>query len=246
MLIQAYYQQERERYSATRATENPASRSNSSNGGGEASAAATANQPGNSQASGTANDAAPAADDASTDVEMTDASAAGPPTIKTEPLEESSMSESADPIATAAEDSADKMDVDDEKSEVHENEIKAEVEENEGNASASDSNNSEQPSGASSGDGATSVDGQAIKVEEPSTSEDADDPYAKDIDIDPRTYCKLGHFHLLLEDYPRGEFCRHLECAEKWVSFVGNFAGFSEVCWLLLDCDGIERDFCCC
>lgn len=25
------------------------------------------------------------------------------------------------------------------------------------------------------------------------------------INIDPRTYCKLGHFHLLLEDYPKGE-----------------------------------------
>lgn len=24
------------------------------------------------------------------------------------------------------------------------------------------------------------------------------------INIDPRTYCKLGHFHLLLEDYPKG------------------------------------------
>lgn len=228
MLIQAYYQQERERYSATRATEN---KSDSSNGGGEANAAATAIQPSNSQASGSANDAAPAADDVSTDVEMTDVSAAAPPTIKTEPAEESSMSESADPIATTAEDSADKMDVDDEKREVHENNIKAEVDENEGNASASDSNNSDQPSAASSGDGATSVDGQvSIKVEEPTTSEEADDPYAKDIDIDPRTYCKLGHFHLLLEDYPRGEFCWHLECGEKWGRFVGNFAGFSDVC----------------
>lgn len=25
-----------------------------------------------------------------------------------------------------------------------------------------------------------------------------------DINIDPKTYCKLGHFHLLLEDYPKG------------------------------------------
>ncbi|XP_055599994.1 uncharacterized protein LOC129749131 [Uranotaenia lowii] len=25
----------------------------------------------------------------------------------------------------------------------------------------------------------------------------------KDIDIDPKTYCKLGHFHLLLEDYEK-------------------------------------------
>jgi histone demethylase len=26
----------------------------------------------------------------------------------------------------------------------------------------------------------------------------------KDISIDPKTYCKLGHFHLLLEDYAKG------------------------------------------
>lgn len=26
----------------------------------------------------------------------------------------------------------------------------------------------------------------------------------KNINIDPKTYCKLGHFHLLLEDYPKG------------------------------------------
>lgn len=25
------------------------------------------------------------------------------------------------------------------------------------------------------------------------------------IDIDPKTYCKLGHFHLLLEDYAKGK-----------------------------------------
>ena len=26
----------------------------------------------------------------------------------------------------------------------------------------------------------------------------------KGINIDPKTYCKLGHFHLLLADYPKG------------------------------------------
>ena len=26
----------------------------------------------------------------------------------------------------------------------------------------------------------------------------------KEINIDPKTYCKLGHFHLLLEDYTKG------------------------------------------
>lgn len=27
----------------------------------------------------------------------------------------------------------------------------------------------------------------------------------KGIDIDPKTYCKLGHFNLLIEDYPKGK-----------------------------------------
>lgn len=31
------------------------------------------------------------------------------------------------------------------------------------------------------------------------------DAESKEINIDPRTYCKLGHFHLLLEDYAKGE-----------------------------------------
>lgn len=29
---------------------------------------------------------------------------------------------------------------------------------------------------------------------------------SRGINIDPRTYCKLGHFHLLLEDYPKGYY----------------------------------------
>lgn len=28
----------------------------------------------------------------------------------------------------------------------------------------------------------------------------------KAIDIDPKTYCKLGHFHLLLEDFTKGNY----------------------------------------
>lgn len=31
-----------------------------------------------------------------------------------------------------------------------------------------------------------------------------DDDEDKGISIDPKTYCKLGHFHLLLEDYSKG------------------------------------------
>lgn len=34
--------------------------------------------------------------------------------------------------------------------------------------------------------------------------EPKDDEEDKGISIDPKTYCKLGHFHLLLEDYSKG------------------------------------------
>lgn len=40
---------------------------------------------------------------------------------------------------------------------------------------------------------------------------DISDDASKDINIDPRTYCKLGHFHLLLEQYPKGEIFRSLQ-----------------------------------
>lgn len=42
---------------------------------------------------------------------------------------------------------------------------------------------------------------KVIKME---TDDEEDDVNSKNINIDPRTYCKLGHFHLLLEDYPKG------------------------------------------
>lgn len=42
---------------------------------------------------------------------------------------------------------------------------------------------------------------EAITIEE---NADKNDPYTYGINIDPRTYCKLGHFHLLLEDYAKG------------------------------------------
>lgn len=36
--------------------------------------------------------------------------------------------------------------------------------------------------------------------------DDVDGVSCKEINIDPKTYCKLGHFHLLLEDYSKGKF----------------------------------------
>lgn len=47
---------------------------------------------------------------------------------------------------------------------------------------------------------------QLEKLEEAKDEEAATgdgDVEQKEINIDPRTYCKLGHFHLLLEDYSK-------------------------------------------
>lgn len=44
---------------------------------------------------------------------------------------------------------------------------------------------------------------EGILIEKPEDDEenfDAD----KEINVDPKTYCKLGHFHLLLDDYEKG------------------------------------------
>lgn len=48
-----------------------------------------------------------------------------------------------------------------------------------------------------------------MEVDEMGANQEAVKPDAlavesKDINIDPRTYCKLGHFHLLLEEFPKG------------------------------------------
>lgn len=47
---------------------------------------------------------------------------------------------------------------------------------------------------------------QAQKQKEFSKSDkpEKQDGPGKEINIDPKTYCKLGHFHLLLEDYAKG------------------------------------------
>uniref|UniRef100_A0A1B0CHJ8 Uncharacterized protein n=3 Tax=Lutzomyia longipalpis TaxID=7200 RepID=A0A1B0CHJ8_LUTLO len=47
-----------------------------------------------------------------------------------------------------------------------------------------------------------SVDDGAGKDTTQKDTKDLSDA-SKDINIDPRTYCKLGHFHLLLEQYPK-------------------------------------------
>lgn len=54
------------------------------------------------------------------------------------------------------------------------------------------------------------ADSTKMSVDEPKENDDDDEDDDDDddddrgISIDPKTYCKLGHFHLLLEDYNKG------------------------------------------
>lgn len=76
-------------------------------------------------------------------------------------------------------------------------------------------------------DDATS-DKNVIKMEvDEDDVKDELDVYSKDINIDPKTYCKLGHFHLLLEDYPKGNFTlKCLLCIDILIWFL-NFSSVS-------------------
>lgn len=46
------------------------------------------------------------------------------------------------------------------------------------------------------------ADSTKSNLEDTKEDEEEED---KGISIDPKTYCKLGHFHLLLEDYTKGK-----------------------------------------
>lgn len=218
MLIQAYYQQERLKNTTDKTAENPdtADKNESSDDKTQTNTETTenvkeANENNGAKSSDSVDTSTAEADNVANDVEMTDISdAIVPPTIKTEPRDESPINENDDATTTNREDSMDRMDVDGDNSDVQDKEIKSETEDIEAKSDDSE-DKSEEQSASNNEDGTTSVNDQTIKVEEASTSEDTEDPYAKDIDIDPRTYCKLGHFHLLLEDYPKGEFCSNID-----------------------------------
>lgn len=55
------------------------------------------------------------------------------------------------------------------------------------------------------------------KDESNSNTAASPDSSVKEINIDPKTYCKLGHFHLLLEDYSKGK------CFEKFLKLFMKF-----------------------
>lgn len=64
------------------------------------------------------------------------------------------------------------------------------------------------------GEGAGSK--SAADEDKPTSGDPSRPPSAtplKEINIDPKTYCKLGHFHLLLEDYDKGKRGPPLEAA---------------------------------
>lgn len=197
MLIEAYYQQERVKNLAAKQTEknDAADKDESSNSEGDKDGASA----GMSVESNSTENEATAKSSEADDVEMTDISNA-PVTIKTEPEDDCQMNVSTEP-ATANDNNAAKMNVDDDSG--SEQVIKAEVDETD----AGETGNKNEEQNTINGDSGTDANDKSIKVEEVSTTDD-DDPYSKDINIDPRTYCKLGHFHLLLEDYSKGElFC---------------------------------------
>ncbi|XP_043486320.1 histone demethylase UTY isoform X5 [Polistes fuscatus] len=50
------------------------------------------------------------------------------------------------------------------------------------------------------------------------SEEPKDDEEENGISIDPKTYCKLGHFHLLLEDYPKA-----MSAYQKFYSLKGDY-----------------------
>lgn len=49
------------------------------------------------------------------------------------------------------------------------------------------------------------ADSTKSNLEDSKDDDEDDDEEDKGISIDPKTYCKLGHFHLLLEDYNKGK-----------------------------------------
>lgn len=190
MLIQAYCQQEREKrctITANNADSNSNSNENEQNA--ESTDAVEATDDKNDEDGTKTPKIEPNTSPTPNEVEMIDATE---PiiTIKQEP-EDEPMNVDMDPLAeTSTEESNTSKSVENSEPALGSQTVKTETDEN-----GNDSNKENSKDNQNDND-------EPIKIEE-STS-DKDDPYSKDINIDPRTYCKLGHFHLLLEDYAKG------------------------------------------
>lgn len=102
-------------------------------------------------------------------------------------------------VATAPESAVDVASASTAVADADEADIKMEVDDDGGVVTTAEKADGERPETTADGDDETvessgEDNAKATVVEE-----------SKGINIDPRTYCKLGHFHLLLEDYPKGE-----------------------------------------
>lgn len=206
MLIQAYCQQEREKRCTI--TANTAESNSNERNESNAERMDTDESESTDQADGTKTPKAePNASPTPNDVEMT--GVIEPATkIKQEPEDEISVE--MDPLADeSTEDSSSKNDEkSDSQPEIQA--VKTETAENE-----------DEGTKESSRDNPSDSTDKPIKIEE--SVADKDDPYSKDINIDPRTYCKLGHFHLLLEDYAKGMSVGMIE------RFILGFESYSSI-----------------
>lgn len=198
MLIQAYCQQEREKRCTITAKTNDSTEENET-------ADSNAEQLETSESTDqTADDGMktpkiePNSSPIPDDVEMVDASETVT-AIKQEPEDEVTSIE-MDPLADGSvEENISKSDEKNENVEQPDiSTVKIESDENENQTE----NDNEQNMESSKEPQSEPID-ESVKIEESITA-DKDDPYSKDINIDPRTYCKLGHFHLLLGDYAKG------------------------------------------
>lgn len=189
MLIQAYCQQEREKRCTITANTAETSSNDRDESNESTADKMDTDESESERADGTKTPKQePNASPTPNDVEMIDATESVT-VIKQEPEDEVTSAE-VDPLAEDDESSS-KTDNDKSQDQSEMSMVKTESEEN------NDESNKE-----SNNENANESNDEAIKIEESTT--DKNDPYSDDINIDPRTYCKLGHFHLLLEDYGKG------------------------------------------
>lgn len=212
MLIQAYCQQEREKRCTI--TANTAESSSNEKDESNAEKMEIGDSESTDQADGTKTpksepNASPTP--VSNDVEMSNITESVT-AIKQEPEDE--VTSEMDPLAVEISEENTSKTENKEDSQPEIQTVKTEVQDIEDDESNKESNK-EIPTESSD---------EPIKIEESET--DKDDPYSKDINIDPRTYCKLGHFHLLLEDFAKGRNCRKFS---SFLNYNNSDLSFSNV-----------------
>lgn len=207
MLIQAYCQKEREKQ--CKITANAANTNKPRNDDALSEEKMDTNETTEAAATNDTSGEAKPPDETTTtpnDIEMKDASVTDDANAnKTETDEQNAMSvdeETTAPTTSSSNDeNANKTDGTDNEKNDNETKVNAETNDENGNNASDVSKNDAKSSNSSD---------EPIQIEE--STNDKDNLYSKDINIDPRTYCKLGHFHLLLEDYPKGnEQCDRIQ-----------------------------------